>query len=355
MAHFASAAPVQSQRRDEPPFGFLRMQGGAQAVANAAAYLAQSGVSLPAAAQAAAAAAQPDAQPAAAGNPFRRQPPSAPNAPATVVAPCYAVVVGRVPGLYSSWADAQQQITGFPRAHYKKFKGTAAATAFLAQNGSTLRGVDAAAAVAAVDAANGSAAGGGGAGAAGGSSAAAVFISESDEELEPCSASGHMWDTDAAPAPVAATYSPTHCPETGRKYTKAEKSIANKAKCAAERAAQAKASSKPKRNAKGQAKKASADEDGWDVEGAAADELFSSVDIDALVRQSQSSSAVPAPPQPPLPPPPALPQQQAAVGGGAAAGTSDPGARAGAAEVEGLWRRIPEVVRSRLMAHQVSH
>lgn len=37
------------------------------------------------------------------------------------------------------------------------------------------------------------------------------------------------------------TYTPTHCPETGRKFTKAERKAANKAKYAAERAA-----SKPK-------------------------------------------------------------------------------------------------------------
>jgi hypothetical protein len=45
------------------------------------------------------------------------------------------------------------------------------------------------------------------------------------------------------------TYTPTHCPETGRKYTKAERRIANKAKYAAEQAAKPKAS-KPKRKPK---------------------------------------------------------------------------------------------------------
>jgi len=34
------------------------------------------------------------------------------------------------------------------------------------------------------------------------------------------------------------TYTPTHCPETGRKFTKAERKAANKARYAAERAAQ---------------------------------------------------------------------------------------------------------------------
>lgn len=41
------------------------------------------------------------------------------------------------------------------------------------------------------------------------------------------------------------TYTPTHCPETGRKFTKAERKAANKARYAAERAA-SKPKSKPK-------------------------------------------------------------------------------------------------------------
>ena len=48
------------------------------------------------------------------------------------------------------------------------------------------------------------------------------------------------------------TYTPTHCPETGRKFTKAERSIANKAKYAAERKASKPKASKPKRKAKAQ-------------------------------------------------------------------------------------------------------
>ena len=56
------------------------------------------------------------------------------------------------------------------------------------------------------------------------------------------------------------TYTPTHCPETGRKFTKAERKAANKAKYAAERAAaQAeRAASKPKRKRKPKAQKAKA-------------------------------------------------------------------------------------------------
>ena len=52
-----------------------------------------------------------------------------------------------------------------------------------------------------------------------------------------------------------ATYTPTHCPETGRKFTKAERKAANKARYAAERAAQA--ASKPKSKRKAKAQKAS--------------------------------------------------------------------------------------------------
>tara|TARA_E500000318_G_scaffold75568_1_gene70175 strand:- start:1545 stop:2108 length:564 start_codon:yes stop_codon:yes gene_type:complete len=43
------------------------------------------------------------------------------------------------------------------------------------------------------------------------------------------------------------TYTPTHCPETGRKFTKAERKAANKARYASERAAQ---TPKPKRKKK---------------------------------------------------------------------------------------------------------
>lgn len=52
-----------------------------------------------------------------------------------------------------------------------------------------------------------------------------------------------------------ATYTPTHCPQTGRKFTKAERKAANKARYAAERAAQT--ASKPKSKRKAKAQKAS--------------------------------------------------------------------------------------------------
>ena len=49
-----------------------------------------------------------------------------------------------------------------------------------------------------------------------------------------------------------ATYTPTHCPETGRKFTKAERKAANKARYAAERTAQTATKPKSKRKAKAQ-------------------------------------------------------------------------------------------------------
>lgn len=53
-----------------------------------------------------------------------------------------------------------------------------------------------------------------------------------------------------------ATYTPTHCPQTGRKFTKAERKAANKARYAAERAAQASSKPAPKRKPKAQKVKA---------------------------------------------------------------------------------------------------
>jgi len=56
----------------------------------------------------------------------------------------------------------------------------------------------------------------------------------------------------------AKTYTPTHCPETGRKLTRAERREANKAKFAQEQAAKRKSAkpktAKPKRKAKAKAK-----------------------------------------------------------------------------------------------------
>ena len=43
----------------------------------------------------------------------------------------YAVAVGRVPGVYDSWAKASQQVTGFPRACYKSFFTEADALSFI--------------------------------------------------------------------------------------------------------------------------------------------------------------------------------------------------------------------------------
>lgn len=65
----------------------------------------------------------------------------------------------------------------------------------------------------------------------------------------------------------AKTYTPTHCPETGRKYTRAERRAANKAKFAQEQAAKRK-SAKPKatkRKAKPKAKAKTAKQSRADV------------------------------------------------------------------------------------------
>ena len=45
----------------------------------------------------------------------------------------YAVAVGRVPGIYSTWAECQAQTTGFSKAKYKKFPTNSEAQAFVTQ------------------------------------------------------------------------------------------------------------------------------------------------------------------------------------------------------------------------------
>ncbi len=41
----------------------------------------------------------------------------------------YVVWVGREPGIYDTWADAQEQINGFPGAKYKSYDDIDEATA----------------------------------------------------------------------------------------------------------------------------------------------------------------------------------------------------------------------------------
>ena len=53
-----------------------------------------------------------------------------------------------------------------------------------------------------------------------------------------------------------ATYTPTHCPQTGRKFTRAERKAANKAKFAASLASKPTKASKPKRKSAPKARKA---------------------------------------------------------------------------------------------------
>ena len=33
----------------------------------------------------------------------------------------YAVKVGKVPGIYSTWSECEEQVKGFPSASYKSF------------------------------------------------------------------------------------------------------------------------------------------------------------------------------------------------------------------------------------------
>lgn len=46
----------------------------------------------------------------------------------------YVVWVGKVPGVYNSWAEAQAQIAGFPAAKYKSFKSKSEAEAAFSQS-----------------------------------------------------------------------------------------------------------------------------------------------------------------------------------------------------------------------------
>ena len=46
----------------------------------------------------------------------------------------YAVAVGKRPGIYESWAEAQPQVTGVRGAKYKKFKTRQEAQQFIADH-----------------------------------------------------------------------------------------------------------------------------------------------------------------------------------------------------------------------------
>lgn len=43
----------------------------------------------------------------------------------------YAVVVGRQPGVYTNWSEAEKQVKGFPGAIFKSFPNEEQATAFI--------------------------------------------------------------------------------------------------------------------------------------------------------------------------------------------------------------------------------
>jgi len=63
------------------------------------------------------------------------KPPSAPGQTPAAAEPTrfYAVQRGRVPGVYSDWAKAQEQIRGFSRPKYKKFSTREEAEEFVRQ------------------------------------------------------------------------------------------------------------------------------------------------------------------------------------------------------------------------------
>ena len=46
----------------------------------------------------------------------------------------YAVRIGRKPGIYTTWAEAESQVKGYKGAIYKSFTNTNAANQFLNQN-----------------------------------------------------------------------------------------------------------------------------------------------------------------------------------------------------------------------------
>lgn len=53
---------------------------------------------------------------------------------------CYAVAQGRVPGVYSTWREAEAQVQDFPGARFKKFASRLEAESFVKGNGSVLLG-----------------------------------------------------------------------------------------------------------------------------------------------------------------------------------------------------------------------
>lgn len=92
------------------------------------------------------------------------------------------------------------------------------------------------------------------------------------------------------------TYTPTHCPETGRKFTKAERKAANKAKYAAERAAQASAP-KPegKRKRKAKAQKVKPTPASVSVPGRTALMRMTKAQLVEIIVGSEATASEPAP------------------------------------------------------------
>lgn len=54
----------------------------------------------------------------------------------------YAVRKGRIPGIYTSWTECEEQVKGFPGAIYKKFDTSAQAHAFLQEEASVSQTMD---------------------------------------------------------------------------------------------------------------------------------------------------------------------------------------------------------------------
>lgn len=63
------------------------------------------------------------------------RPPPGANTPANSTARFYGIQRGRVPGVYTDWARAQEQIRGFTRPRYRKFATREEAEEFVREGG----------------------------------------------------------------------------------------------------------------------------------------------------------------------------------------------------------------------------
>ena len=51
----------------------------------------------------------------------------------------YAVARGKKPGVYQTWSECQEQVSGFPAARFKKFATASQAEQFIAENSSATK------------------------------------------------------------------------------------------------------------------------------------------------------------------------------------------------------------------------